>query len=195
MQQTLLKQWQDFNRLSVAFYKESSGSQAAVINNWINLQWDSASWAKLARSSLDSFKAMSEVNEAMLNGLWQRQLGKLDLNDLAAALRELNEITASFVTTLVQNQVPMWNLFTEATAKYLEVLKGAKSVEDVITAQAPVFTEIQEKFKTTSLETLQTLGAVRSALTAWTERTIDNAAEQEESAPPAASLKKRAAST
>lgn len=191
MQETLVKQLQDFNQLSVAFYKESSESQAAAINTWMSLPWDAASWATLAKSSLDSSKAWSEINESTLNGLWQTQLSKLDLSDSAAALRELSEITTSVLTTSLQNQVSMMNVYTEATAKYWELLKQAKSLEDVITAQAPMLAEIQDKLKTNSLQTLQTLGSVKSALTAWVERTVDHAAEKE-SKPPVAAPKRAA---
>ena len=82
--------------------------------------------------------------------------------------------------------------FVEAWAKYLESLKQAKSVEDAIAAQAHFFSDTHEKLKTNSLETLQTLGSVRIALTAWTEKTIDNAAEEEN--VPQAVASKRAAS-
>ncbi len=196
MQQTLLKQWQDLTQYSVAFYKGNSESQAAAINNLIKMQWDSANWAGFAKSSLDSFNALSKINESTLNSLWQTQLASSDLNGLAAALRELNEINASTVTTLVQNQINVVSLFMEAAAKHLESLKQAQGIEEIIAAQAHLFTEIQEKLKTNSLETLQTLGSVRAALTAWAEKAIDNAAASEEITTSAVSSKRqRAAST
>jgi hypothetical protein len=179
MQQALFKPWYDLNQFSLGFYKASSQSQTTVLNDLIKIQWGPANWAKLAQASLRSFKAWSEANESTFNRVWQTQLGKLDLGDSAAALRELNEITMSFVTTLLQNQVNGTSLFVEAWAKYLESLKQAKSVEDAIAAQAHLFSDTHEKLKTSSLETLQTLGSVRAALTAWTEKTIDNAAEEE----------------
>jgi hypothetical protein len=192
MQQALFKPWYDLNQFSLSFYKESSQSQTAVLNDLIKIQWGPASWAKLAQASIRAFRAWSEANESMFNRVWQTQLSKLDLGDSAAALRELNEITMSFVTTLLQNQVNGTSLFVEAWAKYLESLKQAKSVEDVIAVQAHFFSDTHEKLKTNSLETLQTLGSVRAALTAWAEKTIDNAAEEESVLQAVAS--KRAAS-
>jgi hypothetical protein len=192
MQRALFKPWYDLNQFSLSFYKESSQSQTAVLNDLIKIQWGPASWAKLAQASMRSFKTWSEANESTFNRVWQTQLSKLDLGDSAAALRELNEITMSFVTTLLQNQVNGTSLFVEAWAKYLESLKQAKSVEDAIAVQAHFFSDTHEKLKTNSLETLQTLGSVRTALTAWTEKTIDNAAEEEN--VPQAVASKRAAS-
>ena len=192
MQRALFKPWYDLNQFSLGLYKESSQSQTAVLNDLIKIQWGPASWAKLAQASMGSFRAWSEANESTFNRVWQTQLSKLDLGDSAAALRELNEITMSFVTTLLQNQVNGINLFAEAWAKYLESLKQAKSVEDAIAAQAHFFSDTHEKLKTNSLETLQTLGSVKAALTAWTEKTIDNAAEEEN--VPQAIASKRAAS-
>jgi hypothetical protein len=38
MQETLLKQWQDLNQISLDWYRDTSESQAAAINNWMGLQ-------------------------------------------------------------------------------------------------------------------------------------------------------------
>ena len=123
MQRALFKPWYDLNQFSLGFYKESSQSQTAVLNDLIKIQWGPANWAKLAQASMGSFRAWSEANESTFNRVWQTQLSKLDLGDSAAALRELNEITMSFVTRLLQNQVKWDEPFRGGLGRVLGILK------------------------------------------------------------------------
>lgn len=77
MQENLFKQWQDLNQISLDWYRETSESQTAAINDLIGLQSSSGAWARLAKSSLESFRTWSELGESKSNDLWQAQIGKL----------------------------------------------------------------------------------------------------------------------
>ena len=46
MQETLFKQWQDLNQISLDWYRDTSESQAAAINDWMGLQSNPGAWAK-----------------------------------------------------------------------------------------------------------------------------------------------------
>jgi len=71
------------------------------------------------------------------------------------------------------------SLYTDTSAQHLDLLKEAKSVEDLIAAQAHIATGVQDKLKTYSLDCLQVLGSVKTALTAWAEKAIDAAAAED----------------
>ncbi|MGH8585851.1 MAG: phasin family protein [Gammaproteobacteria bacterium] len=182
MQETLLKQWQDLNQISLDWYRDTSESQAAAINDWMGLQSDP--WAKFAKSSLESFRSWSDLGESKISDLWQVQIGKMDLDGVAAALRELGGIQTNACTALLKTQAGILSLYTDTTAQYLDLLKQAKGVEDLIATQAHIATGVQDKLKTYSLDCLQIAGSVKAAMTAWAEKALDTAAAQDEKAAP-----------
>jgi len=98
MQETLFKQWQDLNQISLDWYRDTSESQVAAINDWMGLQSNPGTWAKSAKSSLESLKSWSDASESKLSELWQAQVGKLDLGAVAASLRELSSIQTSVLS-------------------------------------------------------------------------------------------------
>ena len=77
MQETLFKQWQDLNQISLDWYRDAVESQAAAINDWMGLQSNPGAWAKLAKPSLESFRSWSDLGESKVSDLWQAQIGKL----------------------------------------------------------------------------------------------------------------------
>jgi hypothetical protein len=180
MQETLLKQWQDLNQISLDWYRDTSESQAAAINDWMGLQSAPGAWAKLAKSSLESFRSWSELGESRFSELWQAQIGKLDLEGLAASIRELGGIQTNACMALFKTQAGILSLYTDTTAQYLDLLKQAKSVEDLIATQAHLLTGVQDKLKTYSLDCLQIAGSVKSALAAWAEKAVDTATAEDE---------------
>jgi hypothetical protein len=180
MQETLLKQWQDLNQISLDWYRDTSESQAAAINDWMGLQSAPGAWAKLAKSSLESFRSWSDLGESRFSDLWQAQIGKLDLEGLAASIRELGGIQTNACTALFKTQAGILSLYTDTTAQYLDLLKQAKSVEDLIATQAHLLTGVQDKLKTYSLDCLQIAGSVKSALAAWAEKAVDTATAEDE---------------
>ena len=184
MQETLFKQWQDLNQISLDWYRDTSESQAAAINDWMGLQSDPGAWAKLAKSSLESFRSWSDLGESKFSDLWQAQIGKLDLDGVAASIRELGGIQTSAYTELAKTQAGILSLYTDTTAQYLDLLKQAKSVEDLIATQAHLLTGVQDKLKSYSLDCLQIAGSVKTAVTAWAEKALDTVAAQDEKAAP-----------
>lgn len=184
MQETLFKQWQDLNQISLDWYRDTSESQAAAINDWMGLQSDPGAWAKFAKSSLESFRSWSDLGESKFSDLWQAQIGKLDLDGMAASIRELGGIQTSACTALSKTQAGILSLYTDTTAQYLDLLKQAKSVEDLIATQANIATGVQDKLKTYSLDCLQIAGSVKAAMSVWAEKALDTAAAQDERAAP-----------
>jgi hypothetical protein len=184
MQETLFKQWQNLNQISLDWYRDTSESQAAAINDWMGLQSDPGAWAKFAKSSLEFFRSWSDLGESKFSDLWQAQIGKLDLDGVAASIRELGGIQTSAYTELAKTQTGIMSLYTDTTAQYLDLLKQARSVEDLIATQAHIATGVQDKLKSYSLDGLQIAGSVKAAMSAWAEKALDTAAAEDERAAP-----------
>jgi hypothetical protein len=147
MQETLFKQWQDLNQISLDWYRDTSEPQTAAINDWMGLQSDPGAWAQFAKSSLESFRSLSDLGESKLSDLWQAQIGKLDLDGVAASIRELGGIQTSACTAFFKTQAGIMRLYTDTTAQYLDLLRQAKGVEDLIATQAHLLTGVQDKLK------------------------------------------------
>jgi hypothetical protein len=184
MQETLFKQWQNLNQISLDWYRDTSESQAAAINDWMGLQSDPGAWAKFAKSSLEFFRSWSDLGESKFSDLWQAQIGKLDLDGVAASIRELGGIQTSACTALFKTQAGILSLYTDTTAQYLDLLKQAKGVEDLIATQAHIATGVPDKLKSYSLDCLQIAGSVKAAMSAWAEKALDTAAAEDERAAP-----------
>lgn len=111
--------------------------------------------------------------------------GAEDLEDrpgVAASIRELGGIQTSAGTALAKTQADILSLYTDTTAQYLDLLKQAKGIEDLIATQAHLLTAVQDKLKTYSLDCLQIAGSVKVAMSAWAEKALDTAAAQDERA-------------
>lgn len=183
IQEAYIKQWKDFSQAALALYKDSSEAQTGAIRD-LDAQYDSAAWAKLARLYLDSSKGILEINQSAANTVWLAQLGKLDSSSGIDSLTELTQIYTSTMTTLIQSQMSSVTAMVEETRKYLQSVKQAQGMEEMLAAPAHFFTAMQEKQKNAALGTMATLGSVQTALTAFVERTIDNAAAAGEAPTP-----------
>ncbi len=194
IEQTYLKQWKEFNEAALAMYRESSEAQKAALRDLSDSQFNVAGWGGMAQVSLDSLKAITDINQNAVSGALHAQLDKLDLSDAASSLREVFQIYTSTVTGLVQNQMNLLSLVVEDLAKYLEAVKQAQGWEEILAAPAHLLTDLQEQQKTSMLDAAQKLAAIQPALTAWIERAINNAAASETPAPKPKRALPRAAS-
>jgi hypothetical protein len=185
MQETVFKQWQDLNQISLDWYRDTSESQVAAINDLMGLQSTPGAWARLAKSSLESFRTWSELGESKSNDLWQAQIGRLDLDGVAASIREFGAIQTSAWTAFAKAQAGVLGLYTDTAAQYLGYLNEAKGVEDLIAAQAQIATGVQDKLKAYSLDCLQIAGSVKTSMNALAENALDTAAEETKKPAPA----------
>ena len=99
-----------------------------------------------------------------------------ELNKAAMeAIKELGEINTTAMTRLTQRQMDMVNLYIEGGSKQLTALSEAKGVQDIVSAQSRLFTELNEKLMENARQTLEVLVDVKSELSAWVEKSVENA--------------------
>lgn len=99
-----------------------------------------------------------------------------ELNKTAMeAIKELGEINTNAMTRLTQRQMEMVSLYMEGSAKQLEALSQAKGVPDLITAQSQLFAELNEKLMENARQTLEVLVEVKTELSSWVEKSVQNA--------------------
>jgi phasin family protein len=93
------------------------------------------------------------------------------------AIKELGEINTTAMTRLTQRQMDMISLYMESGAKQLEMLSGAKNVQDLAAVQSKLFTEMNEKLLENARQTVEVLVDVKAELSAWVEKGMQNVSE------------------
>jgi phasin family protein len=93
------------------------------------------------------------------------------------AMKELGEINTNAMTRLTQRQMEMVNLYMEGGSKQLETLGEAKNLQDVTSAQTRLFTELNEKLMENARQTADDLVNVKTELTSWAEKGMEQAME------------------
>lgn len=100
-----------------------------------------------------------------------------ELNKAAMqAIKELGEINTAAMTKLTQRQMDMVGIYMEGSAKQMEMLSQTKSVQDMVTVQARLFTELNEKLMENARQTVQVLMDVKTDLSSWVEKNMEAAA-------------------
>ena len=107
-----------------------------------------------------------------------------ELNKTAMdAMKELGEINTSVMTRLTQRQMDMVNLYMEGSAKQMAAFSEAKGMQDIVSAQTRLFTELNEKLIDNARQTIEILMDVKTQLSAWAEKSMENATTKLTQAP------------
>ena len=184
MQETLFKQWQDLNQISLDWYRDTSESQASCIIDCMVLHPAPRPLGQARQILAGVLQVLVHlVNPRSATCGRHRSANCIPRRGRFA--REPGGIQTSPCTALAKPR-PHLSLYTDTTAQYLDFLKQAKGVEDLIATQAHIATGVQDKLKTYSLDCLQIAGSVKAAMCAWGEKALDTAAAQDEKAAPVA---------
>lgn len=98
-----------------------------------------------------------------------------DMNkNTLSVLKALGEINAAAITRLNQRQMDMINLYVESGAKQLEVLSESHNVQDVLTAQSRLVSEMNDKLIKNARDTVEVLVDTKSDFSSWVEKGIES---------------------
>jgi hypothetical protein len=175
IQNDIVKQWTDMNKATMEALQQMTKANTETMGSLMQNQFSSKNLGELMKAAMDSAKDFREINSNAFNTLMQKQLSMVDLNTSATAVKQLSEIGSSTMQKFVEQQSAMMTLYMEATASYMEEIKKARTPEDLLGAQTKMMNELQNKMKDNTMMTLQTLEALKSAMTAWSEKTIEQA--------------------
>ncbi len=173
MQNDLIKQWSESNKLVIDSFKNIASANAEAMDKMLTSLVNSSASAELTKGSISFMKELGEVYTDSVNELFQTQLKFMNLHTTSDAFKELGDIYVSAMTQLGQKQAELMHLYIESMAKYLETLKGAKKIDDLVNVQANMFSELQEKAKTNMLETMGVFNSINSAMDIWTQKSLD----------------------
>lgn len=173
MQNDLVKQWIDSNNLALESFKNIASSNVNAMDQMLKSFVNPTASAELTKGSINFVKELGEVYTDSANELFQNQLKLMSLHTTSEAFKDLGDIYVSSMTNLGQKQAELMRLYVETMAKYLDTLKGAKKIDDLINVQASMFSELQEKVKTNMVDTMGVFNSINSAMENWTKRSLD----------------------
>ncbi len=175
MKNDVVAQWTEMSKSAVEALQQITHANAEAMGSLMQNQLSSKNLGELLKTAMTSAKDFREMNTNAFNTLLQKQFSMVDLNGSADAVKELGEIGSSTMKKFVEQQTALITLYMETNATYLEEVKNAKSAEDLVGAQTKLFGDLQSKMKDNTLQTLQTLEALKTAIGAWSEKAVDSA--------------------
>ncbi len=122
MENALVKQWIESNKLAVESFKNIASSNVNAMDNMLTSFVNPSASAELTKGSISFTKELGEVYTDSVNELFQNQLKLVNLQTTSEAFEELGEIYVSSMTNLGKQQAELMNLYIETTAEYLESL-------------------------------------------------------------------------
>ena len=173
MENALVKQWIESNKLAVESFKNIASSNVNAMDNMLTSFVNPSASAELTKGSISFTKELGEVYTDSVNELFQNQLKLVNLQTTSEAFEELGKIYVSSMTNLGQKQAELMNLYIETTAEYLEKLKGAKKVGDLVTVQISMFSDLNAKVKDNMIGTIGVFNSIYSAMEIWTQKSLD----------------------
>jgi len=176
--QDMMKQWMDVSKSITESMQEMTKANTTKMNEMMQYSVGTRQFAEFMQGMMDAGKTIQDNSQAATQKMLQSLLGNVDLQANSTALKELGEINSSVVTRMVQTQMDMMNTYIEATTEHMEKVKAAKSADDLMTAQMQLFTELQEKMKSNTMNSLTIMNETKSAMQGWTEKTLEKVAAQ-----------------
>lgn len=170
--QDLMKQWMDLSKSITDSLQQMTQNNITAMSELTQSAVGSYQLSEFMKNVTATGKGLEAAQRGVVNEFLQGQLKTINLTANANALKELGEINASAMNRLVESQMEIVNSYLESSTKHMDNLKQAQSMEDLLGAQSALFTELQSKMKTNTQETLDVLNEVKSAVGAWTEKTL-----------------------
>jgi len=173
MQDDLMKQWSEFIQASANSFKELTEANNATLNSMMQGAWNMNQMADLTKASMAATQQFNETNVAAFNSLLKNQLKTINLNAYAMVLRELSQLSNDTMSRLMQHHFQMMQAYVENSAAHLEKLSQAENAQDLTQIQMHLFSEMQAQMKDNALQTINILESIKSALVAWSEKSVE----------------------
>ena len=173
MQNELVKQWIESNKLAIESFKNIASYNVNAMDKMLTSFVNLSALAELSKASISFTKELGEVYTDSINELFRNQLKLVDLQVTSEAFEELGDIYVDSMTNLGKKQAELIRLYIKTIADYLEDLKDAKKLDDLVNVQTSIFSELQEKGKTNMMETIGVFNSINNAMEVWTQKSLD----------------------
>ena len=96
------------------------------------------------------------------------------LGSSTTAMINYKNLINSMTYRLAQQEAALGAAYLEGLVLYVEKLRNAKVIEDVVGAQTLMLHHIQSQFKESTMDSISTLTAFKAGVNVWTENVIDS---------------------
>ncbi len=176
MENALVKQWIESNKLAVESFKNIASTNVNAMDKMLTSFVNPSALAELTKASISFTKELGEVYTDSVNELFRNQLKLVNLQATSDSFEELGDIYVDSMTNLGKKQAELMRLYIKTIADYLEELKDAKKLDDLVNVQTNMFSELQEKGKTNMMETMGVFNSIYNAMEIWTQKSLDEIA-------------------
>lgn len=171
----MIKDPADFINASLESLKQITESNIASAKTWFTPPV--TDWAEVGKSSLSLAYSWADFGKRIIDESLQPCLLVFSPDSYVTAVKELTEITTAAMEDLSRSQVDTANAYLDGLAQFAADLKNVKGADDLFATQMHFLIQLQQQAKDSALASFQVLNSTKSALAAWSEKSLDTAAQ------------------
>jgi hypothetical protein len=184
MANEIIRDSTNFINASFESWKQITESNIASAKTWFAPPLAAGDWAEVGRASLSLAHGWTDLSKRIIDESLQPCVVAFSPNGYIAAAKELTEISATALEKLSRSQVEAMNGYLDELAQFAASLQKVKAVDDFFTTQVDFVIQLQQQAKASALANVQILNSARSALAAWSEKSLQKPAAEAEMPKP-----------
>ncbi|MGH6634843.1 MAG: phasin family protein [Gammaproteobacteria bacterium] len=177
MANEIIKDSADFINASFASLKQITESNIASAKTWFTPPFAVSDWAQAGKNSLSFGHSWADLGKRIIDESLQPGMLAFSPDSYVATVKELTEITTAAMEDLSRSQVDTMNAYLDDLAQFAADLKKVKGADDLFATQMHFLIQLQQQAKDSALSSFQIFNSTKSALAAWSEKSLDAAAE------------------
>ncbi len=182
-----------FINASLESLKQITESNIASAKIWFTPPFMVSDWAEVGKSSLSFAHSWDDLGKRIIDESLIPCIRVFSADTYVTSLKELTEITTAAMEDLSRSQVETMNAYQDEFVQFAANLKKVKGTDDLFATQMHLAIELQQRAKDSALASFQILNSTKSALAAWSEKSVDTAAEVDMPKPRKAAEKEQKA--
>lgn len=173
----MIKNSTDFINASLESLKQITESNIASAKTWVTPPFAVSDWAQVGKTSLSFAHSWADLNKRIFDESLQPCLSAFSPESYVTAAKELTEITTAAVESLSRSQADTINGYLDGLVQFGANLKKVRGGGDLFATQMDFGIQLQQQAKDSTLASFQILNSTRSAIAAWSEKSLDTAVE------------------
>ncbi len=166
-----------FINASLESLKQITESNIATAKTWFAPPFMVGDWAAVGKSSLSFANSWGDLGKRIIDESLIPCIRVFSADTYVTSLKELTEITTAAMENLSRSQVDTMNAYQDEFVQFAANLRKVKGADDLFATQMHLAIELQQRAKDSALASFQILNSTKSAIAAWSEKSVDTAAE------------------
>lgn len=176
MANEIIKDSTNFITASFESLKQITESNIANAKSWFTSPLAVSDWAEVGKRSLSVANGWTDLGKRIIDESIKPCILAFSPDAFVTAVKELNEITTAATENLRRSQVDAMNGYLDEFVQFSADLKKVNGADDLLATQMDFVVQLQQQAKDSTLASLQIFNSMKSALAAWTEKSLDAAA-------------------